>query len=83
MGVATVARTTGLVILCDQLLHTQSNLEKLEFQINQFAQNNQRTPAVAAFATGGFQVAWISEKLRATLFATDIMNIRHEHLVCC
>lgn len=32
-----------------------------EFRINQFTANNQRSPAVAALATGGFVVTWISE----------------------
>jgi transposase len=34
-GVASSARATGLVILCDQLLHTQTNLEQLESQLEQ------------------------------------------------
>ncbi len=37
-----------------------------EFQINQFARNNQRTPAVAALANGNFVVVWISELQRAS-----------------
>jgi len=36
-----------------------------EFQVNQFPLNNQRTPAVAALAGGGFVVAWVSELQRA------------------
>jgi hypothetical protein len=36
-----------------------------EFQVNQFTQNNQRSPAVAALSTGGFVVVWISELQRA------------------
>ncbi len=35
-----------------------------EFQLNQFTQNNQRSPALAALANGGFVVAWISELQR-------------------
>lgn len=35
-----------------------------EFQINQYSLNNQRTPAVAALAGGGFAVAWVSELQR-------------------
>ena len=41
-----------------------------EFQVNQFAQNNQRSPTVAGFANGGFLLAWISERFRATAFNT-------------
>jgi len=35
-----------------------------EFLINQFTSYNQRTPAVAALANGGFVVAWVSEQKR-------------------
>lgn len=42
-----------------------------EFQINQFALNNQRTPAIAALAGGGFVVAWISE-LQRGLSTVDV-----------
>ncbi|MGO9586449.1 MAG: hypothetical protein ACLP2Y_09660 [Limisphaerales bacterium] len=35
-----------------------------EFLINQFTTYNQRTPAVAALANGGFVVAWVSEQER-------------------
>ena len=37
-----------------------------EFLINQFTAYNQRTPAVAGLAGGGFVVAWVSEQERAT-----------------
>lgn len=37
-----------------------------EFLVNQFLSYNQRTPAVAALAGGGFVVAWVSEQQRAT-----------------
>ncbi len=36
-----------------------------EFLINQFTPYNQRTPAIAALAGGGFVVAWVSEQERA------------------
>jgi len=36
-----------------------------EFLVNQFTSYNQRTPAVAALAGGGFVVAWVSEQERA------------------
>jgi hypothetical protein len=35
-----------------------------EFLINQFVSYNQRTPAVAALANGGFVVTWVSEQER-------------------
>ncbi|HUA38610.1 MAG TPA: hypothetical protein VMA35_09490 [Candidatus Sulfopaludibacter sp.] len=35
-----------------------------EIPINQFTSYNQRTPAVAALANGGFVVAWVSEQER-------------------
>ena len=37
-----------------------------EFLLNQFAAYNQRTPAIAALADGGFVVAWVSEQQRST-----------------
>ncbi len=37
-----------------------------EFQLNQFTANNQRTPAIAALAGGGFVAVWISELQRAS-----------------
>jgi len=36
-----------------------------EFLVNQFTNYNQRTPAVAALAGGGFVVSWVSEQERA------------------
>jgi hypothetical protein len=35
-----------------------------EFQVNQFANYNQRTPAISRLADGGFVVAWVSEQQR-------------------
>lgn len=37
----------------------------LEFQVNQYTLNNQRTPTLTALANGNFVVAWISELQRA------------------
>jgi hypothetical protein len=36
-----------------------------EFLVNQFTSYNQRTPAIAALAGGGFVVAWVSEQERS------------------
>jgi len=38
-----------------------------EFLVNQFTNFNQRTPAVAALAGGGFAVAWVSEQQQAAV----------------
>ena len=40
-GVAHTARATGLVILCDQLAHTQHNLTQLEAEIEKLMQQDQ------------------------------------------
>jgi hypothetical protein len=47
-----------------------------EFLINQFISYNQRTPAVAALANGGFVVTWISEQQRvlAPNLGTNSLN---------
>jgi hypothetical protein len=37
-----------------------------EFLVNQFTSYNQRSPALAALAAGGFVLAWVSEQERAT-----------------
>jgi len=51
--------------------------EKLggEFQVNQSTQNNQRSPALAAFANGGFLVVWISERFKGSAFNTGPSGI--------
>ena len=43
--------------------------EKLggEFLVNQFTAYNQRSPAVAALANGGFVVVWVSEQQRVAV----------------
>jgi hypothetical protein len=42
-----------------------------EFRINVSTQLNQRNPAVVALAGGGFAVAWVSEKQKSVVHATD------------
>lgn len=51
-----------------------SNGKKLgrEFQVNEFVDNNQRTPVVAALTDGGFVAAWISESQRS-LTSVDVI----------
>ena len=45
------------------------------FLINQFTPYNQRTPAVAALANGGFVVAWVSEQEQTTFNLGGMDNI--------
>jgi hypothetical protein len=42
-----------------------------EFLVNQFTSYNQRTPAVAALANGGFVVTWVSEQQRTAASSID------------
>ena len=42
-----------------------------EFLVNQFTSYNQRTPAVAALAGGGFVIAWVSEQQRVAASTVD------------
>ncbi|WJW69401.1 IS110 family transposase [Candidatus Chlorohelix allophototropha] len=46
-GLASNARAQGLVILCDQLLHTQANLEILESEIAQLLQKDEAAKKLA------------------------------------
>jgi hypothetical protein len=45
-----------------------------EFLVNQFTNYNQRTPAVAALASGGFVIAWVSEQERVASGTVDQTN---------
>lgn len=47
-----------------------------EFLVNQFANFNQRTPALAPLSSGGFVVAWVSEQQRnaAALSASGVQS---------
>src|ERR1017187_1156519 len=49
-----------------------------EFLINQFTPYNQRTPAVAALAGGGFVVAWVSEQERVVGTANPSTVLRDQ-----
>jgi hypothetical protein len=61
-----------------------------EFLVNQFTNYNQRTPAVAALAGGGFVVTWVSEQQRTaapqlgnnTTYATVAGMIRPSVDIC-
>ena len=53
-----------------QLLSPAGQKIGSEFPINQFTPYNQRTPAVAALAGGGFVVVWVSEQQRLIAYPT-------------
>lgn len=42
-GIASTARAKGLVILCDQLLHTQTNLQELENELEELLEKDEAT----------------------------------------
>jgi hypothetical protein len=48
-----------------QILSPAGQKVGAEFRVNQFTPFNQRTPAVAALADGGFVVTWVSEMQRS------------------
>ncbi len=59
-------RSNSLLDVYGQLLSPAGQKIGTNFLINQFTNFNQRHPAVAALATGGFVVAWVSEQERST-----------------
>jgi hypothetical protein len=58
------AGSTSLQDVYAQILSPAGEKIGGEFLINQFTSYNQRSPAVAALANGGFVVAWVSEQQR-------------------
>jgi len=58
------AGTNSLLDVYGKILSPTGQVISNAFLINQFATYNQRTPAVAALAGGGFAVAWVSEQER-------------------
>jgi len=46
-----------------------------EVQVNQFTDNNQRTPTIAALANGNFVVGWISEQQRWTDASNGVPSV--------
>jgi hypothetical protein len=61
------AGPNSLLDVYGQILSPTGDKISGEFLINhQFTTYNQRTPAVAALANGGFVVAWVSEQERST-----------------
>ncbi len=59
-------RSNSLLDVYGQLLSPTGQRIGTNFLINQFTNYNQRNPAVAALAKGGFVVAWVSEQERST-----------------
>ena len=59
------AGSNSLQDVYGQILSPTGQKVGTNFLINQFIPYNQRTPAVAALANGGFVVAWVSEQERA------------------
>src|SRR5258708_33921150 len=43
------------------MLNTNGQFLNAAFQVNQFTDNNQRNPAIAALTNGNFVIAWVSE----------------------
>ena len=60
------AGANSLLDVYAKILSPSGQTVSNEFLVNQFVTSNQRTPAVAALAGGGFVVAWVSEQERAT-----------------
>lgn len=46
-----------------------------ETLVNQFTPNNQRSPAIAALANGGFAIAWVSEQERWTDASNGVPSV--------
>ena len=44
-----------------RMLNTNGQFLNAAFQVNQFTDNNQRNPAIAALTNGNFVIAWVSE----------------------
>ena len=58
------AGTNSLLDVYAKILSPSGDTVQSEFLVNQFTSFNQRSPAVAALANGGFVVTWVSEQQR-------------------
>ena len=58
------ASSNSLLDVYAKILSPTGTTISNEFLVNQFTNYNQRSPAVAALAGGGFAVAWVSEQER-------------------
>jgi len=56
-----------------RLVNTNNTFATAPFQVNQFTNNNQRSPAVAVLSNGNFVVVWVSEQQRVW-GAVDVMG---------
>ena len=68
------ASSDSLLDVYAKILSPTGQTVSNEFLVNQFTSYNQRTPAVAALAGGGFVVAWVSELERAGLGPVNETN---------
>ena len=71
------AASSSMQDVYGQILSPAGQTISSEFLINQFTPYNQRTPAVAALANGGFVVAWVSEQERTVAPAPGSSHFRH------
>lgn len=69
------AGSNSLQDVYGQILSPAGQKIGTNFLINQFTPYNQRTPAVAALADGGFVVVWVSEQQRTTFNLSGMDNI--------
>ena len=68
------AGSNSLLDVFGQLLSPTGQKIGAEFLVNQFTNYNQRTPAVATLANGGFVVTWVSEQERTAFNLGGVDN---------
>ena len=68
------AGSNSLLDVYAKILSPTGATVKSEFLVNQFTSFNQRTPAVAALANGGFVVVWVSEQQRTLVPSLDQLH---------
>jgi hypothetical protein len=61
-------------VYCKILTQTGQTVSN-EFLVNQFTPYNQRTPAIAALANGGFVITWVSEQEQTAYNLAGIDNV--------
>ncbi|HEY3763379.1 MAG TPA: hypothetical protein VGN23_16660 [Verrucomicrobiae bacterium] len=74
------ADSNSLQDVYGQILSPKGQAIGTNFLINQFTTYNQRTPAVAALAGGGFAVAWVSEQERAVALANSTATLSGQQI---
>jgi hypothetical protein len=65
----------GMLDVYLQMFSPTGNKLGSEIQVNQFTDNNQRSPAIAALANGQFAVAWVSEQQRWTDASNGVPSV--------